>query len=909
MEDLKFKKTDRVQSSIWNILRKNDTLKDFSSSLDDIIDLAQEEWQEYIESLSDEYKGNSERLLAETYDDLMSQLLEKFRLEIDTEQEQANLEQEVFLSGIKNELDNLHTMMQWLSTDLITYNQELDVDALNEMTFQDIVNFDVNIEHEMLRSPQNKLRILTFLTDHIEEDPNIWFEEYIDSLEEILKGFDSKTWNLEALFDELSKFLAECTIDEIFTWKIIYISNVRKFMQQYILYSWDLNFKKAFWKLKKLWKKDPSIIEKLSTNIVNYTFDPKKMNLSCSSQDWALFSLPIKRIKKDKIKKNVDENIGHLDLGKQYIKKKRIDKGKREEFDQRFEWDIVLEDGVIGDITHITMFDESVDSVYYLAKYNPELKFNLIKDTWPKKIHTLIWRFVNGHDDESTFSKKRKDICNEVSVPQDFRSSALLSLIKAKNDGESIWPIASDLYSSLFIHRLQEIWMENVEERVSVSYTSQLYKDRPRDLFFQWLDKEGNHTYFVYWDWTPLSNYWVHNDLKTKPDGSPAQFIKSDLLFDGWDMRPIWKYLFMWESTFQKSMNEVKKYEHMKISILWKSYNVLSPEKNWVSVFKQLLPELREHENDLYMVLEKLGKTNEYEDWFADNAIEDIVRNMIKAWEYISKWRYIVAWWKEVTVDNFDDQTVRTWLKEIYAKTFWRELVVVWEWDEFEQSLFHIDMFTTYLPNPEWGKPIVVIGQQDIAYDLLKSTSKQERDTMEKRLMLSSKWKLEWSNRSSTSLAVEYDTEDVLSHYVRTYKENENNIQLEKNLNGIAKWFEDRDYIVKRIPMLNLYEANSTHLPITTKKSWDWINMDTKIKKNYITYNNALVSATRGKDWCLNWKVYLPVYWISVIENEVVRVYNELWYKCYPIPWLVWNTHLSWSVNCMTNEVREKSRD
>ena len=226
------------------------------------------------------------------------------------------------------------------------------------------------------------------------------------------------------------------------------------------------------------------------------------------------------------------------------------------------------------------------------------------------------------------------------------------------------------------------------------------------------------------------------------------------------------------------------------------------------------------------------------------------------------------------TETSSEEREAQEKILQSLGELFGRKVVTVGEGDKYEQALFHIDMFVTFLPNAD-QKPTVVVGDIGQTISILEQLSEKEWNQTH-QAMLGSQVLL-GTGKQHTIVDLSRKKEDV----VREMKTDSNTRLLRRRLDAAADWFANQEFSVVRTPTV-----------ISQKHS------------RYRAYNNAIVEAYVDKDGNLKRKIYIPTFGISPLEHALVQKYNTLGYEVIPVPNLSSSAENRGSLNCLTSEKR-----
>ena len=265
------------------------------------------------------------------------------------------------------------------------------------------------------------------------------------------------------------------------------------------------------------------------------------------------------------------------------------------------------------------------------------------------------------------------------------------------------------------------------------------------------------------------------------------------------------------------------------------------------------------------------------------------------------------------SVMSTDRTGIALHLKKEYEALFGREFILVGEGDTSPQSMMHIDMFLTFLPNPG-KKPTVVVADMNETLTLLNGLSDEEIAQIE-RSMLRASLRPDELNRSSPfwlyqGLFMRHDLIQILLHgglqrYIRAYQKSKKRIELQQQLDAVATWFKERGFSVVRAP--------TAALPLCYINFWSQRNgtaiLGTIQDNAYRVYNNVLVEMYLDNQDSLHRTVYMPQYGITPLEKRLMEIYNDLGYRVVFIPFMWEPAYGRGGLDCLTTEIRGLFRE
>lgn len=260
------------------------------------------------------------------------------------------------------------------------------------------------------------------------------------------------------------------------------------------------------------------------------------------------------------------------------------------------------------------------------------------------------------------------------------------------------------------------------------------------------------------------------------------------------------------------------------------------------------------------------------------------------------------------SVVSTDRTDIALLLKKEYEALFGRKFILVGEGDKIPQSMMHIDMFLTFLPNPG-KKPTVVVADMNETLTLLNGLSDEEIAQIE-RSMLRASLRPDELNRSSPfwlyrGLFMRHDLIQILLHgglprYITAYQKSEKRIELQQQLDAVAAWFKERGFSVVRAP--------TAVIPLCYINFWSQGNgiaiLGTLQDNAYRVYNNALVEVYSDKADKLHRTIYLPQYGITPLEKKLIEIYNGLGYLVVFVPFMWEPAYGRGALDCLATEIR-----
>jgi hypothetical protein len=178
-----------------------------------------------------------------------------------------------------------------------------------------------------------------------------------------------------------------------------------------------------------------------------------------------------------------------------------------------------------------------------------------------------------------------------------------------------------------------------------------------------------------------------------------------------------------------------------------------------------------------------------------------------------------------------------------------------------KQPAFHIDMAMTPLgkPDPETGKPVMILGDPSLAITMLKDIKNREPRKYEQyEAGITSK--LRWAQQSPL---------DVM---VSTL---EGDRELQENFDSLAKGFERDGYKVERVPYLGSSSLRGTP---------------------WLSYNNAVIDGDN---------IFVPNFDIKELDDRANGVYKKYGYNPIPVEMNAVSS-MQGAINCIT-KVLERS--
>ncbi len=240
----------------------------------------------------------------------------------------------------------------------------------------------------------------------------------------------------------------------------------------------------------------------------------------------------------------------------------------------------------------------------------------------------------------------------------------------------------------------------------------------------------------------------------------------------------------------------------------------------------------------------------------------------------------------EDAIDNY-----RKFLRDLFG----RNVVFVGEGDEYDQPMFHIDMFLTFLPNNS-EKPVVVIGDTRKTWEILNGLSPKERSKLNHEIMIEQN---DWRSNIN-DIGENPAFQRAMSNAGAYYRNPERDRVLQEKLDAVARWFEERGYRIERIPFppdstgptddAYFYYPHSLYHPIS----------QAHLTGNMPTFNNGLVECAQSGS-----RYYMPVYGCKELENAAIKVFNGLGYRVIPVSGMCDASMKSGSLNCLTTECRK----
>jgi len=239
--------------------------------------------------------------------------------------------------------------------------------------------------------------------------------------------------------------------------------------------------------------------------------------------------------------------------------------------------------------------------------------------------------------------------------------------------------------------------------------------------------------------------------------------------------------------------------------------------------------------------------------FIGSDAIAFMVDNMKT---YPSKYKKVVGDLKIKDADNISEEKLA---KLMLDKTFPHQKVII-VGHKGQQPAFHIDMAMTPLgkPDPETGKPVMIVGDPSMALKILKDLKQNEPEKY-------AKYDEEVKRKVGT-----YSAEHPLDTLVDIMN-NETNTQ--ESFNAIAKGFEKSGYKVERVPYLGSKDTNAT--------------------TPWITYNNSVIDGDN---------IFLPNFAMPELDNIANKIYKKYGYNPITID-MTSITSLQGAINCITKVV------
>ncbi|MCP4603707.1 MAG: hypothetical protein GY847_24850 [Proteobacteria bacterium] len=252
-------------------------------------------------------------------------------------------------------------------------------------------------------------------------------------------------------------------------------------------------------------------------------------------------------------------------------------------------------------------------------------------------------------------------------------------------------------------------------------------------------------------------------------------------------------------------------------------------------------------------------------------------------------------------------------LKKEYEALFGREFILVGEGDNAPQSMMHIDMFLTFLPNPG-KKPTVVVADMNETLTLLNGLSDEETAQIERSMLRASLHPGELNHASLfwlyRGLFMRHDLIQIMLHgglpsYIASYQKSNKRKELQQQLDAVATWFEQRGFVVVRAP--------TAAPPLCYINFWSQLNgiaiLGTIQDNAFRVYNNVLVEMYVDKKDRLHRTIYMPQFGISPLEKRLVEIYNTLGYRVVFVPFMWETAYGRGALDCLTSEVRGRFKE
>lgn len=483
-----------------------------------------------------------------------------------------------------------------------------------------------------------------------------------------------------------------------------------------------------------------------------------------------------------------------------------------------------------------------------------------------------------------------------VSIISRFQGKKINIVSKPKAEAAS--------YEAEFIEFLERAGICDAKNRINFVYASEAEHVWARDYFLQAKDPRSGHRIFL--ESPNEHEMWQRNVGMSKAIASDddtlgtPEYREFNLYFEGGDMRAVGAQLFMGEESFRKAVDQVKRPVKFRIT-------VSPPVSLGIKEFTVEGNNRRILEKDIKVRLaEKLsqlkGDTSDLEfDEYLWKIVED---SKVETFFQIGG--------GEIVTKLPPDEEITGILKSEYEKYFGRELVVVGEGDEEEQAIFHIDMFVNFLPNPK-GKPTVVIADTKETLKILSKLGPEELDSLEKSMVQSQMGASDLENDNFTkedeikrNVLLLNDIKGGMHDYVDELRSGKRLQGLQKRLDAISKWFQNKGYEVVRIPTAITHGNSRGDLLTLGKKNHEESSELPRSSEDADrTYSNSIVETYVDQDGILQKIIYMPTFGISVVEKRIVEIYNKLGYKVVPVDSLIEVARTQGVLNCITSEFRK----
>lgn len=420
-----------------------------------------------------------------------------------------------------------------------------------------------------------------------------------------------------------------------------------------------------------------------------------------------------------------------------------------------------------------------------------------------------------------------------------------------------------------------------------------------RDYFLQARDPRSGRRLILVSD---TANQLHGEKLRSEDFGGGSTMPREQqipFMVDGGDMRAVGPYLFVGEKYMERA---IMRYTYIYTLPNGEVITNESGHKNDSSILSDFSSALRRYE----------GNGPNW-DWAEG---EEKVKAALKIESY-----YQIKG-KRISTANLSKEEAMEMLLREMGSYFGREVYVVGHGDDAEQAIFHLDMFTTYLPNAD-EKPTVVIGDIKRTRQLLSSLTPQQRDVLEKQSIIANvdpdsfkkkrveeeRRRLErpdlpismYGARVQDNLSIIRDVEQRMESYIEDLQSGKMYRNLEKNLDAATKWFTARGFIVERIPIEVEHISRERMLVPERDRIEVWGGPDRTV---WATASNALVEVYMGGDGKLRKIIRLPVFGNSVLTNDIIQTYNRLGYEVIPIPGLKELSERRGVLDCITSEYR-----